>query len=321
MRADRWLLAGLLLALAGCGGNGDPELLGTLEWDRVGIPAEASETILRWDVAEGDQVKAGQLLLELDPRRLDAQVAQARGEVAQARARLDELSNGARSEDIDAARATLARNRAAQAEAERNFPRIEQMYRRGLVAIAELDRARATRDQARNESRNAEARLRELTNGTRPEQIEQARAVLQAAEANLAHLQVTRQHLSVRAPRDGRVDALPFRPGDQPPEGAEVVSLLVGDEPYARLFIPASIRARVDVGTRLRIHVEGVGQPFEARLRNIRSESSFTPYFALTGDDASRLVYRAEAVLQGDAARRLPAGLPLTAERIDDERQ
>ncbi|MCY1447767.1 hypothetical protein D9M71_644010 [compost metagenome] len=125
----------------------------------------------------------------------------------------------------------------------------------------------------------------------------------------------------MRAPRDGRVDALPFRPGDQPPEGAEVVSLLVGDEPYARLFIPASIRARVDVGTRLRIHVEGVEQPFEARLRNIRSESSFTPYFALTGDDASRLVYRAEAVLQGDAARRLPAGLPLTAERIDDERQ
>ena len=107
MRADRWLLAGLLLALVGCGGNGDPELLGTLEWDRVGIPAEASETILRWDVAEGDQVKAGQLLLELDPRRLDAQVAQARGGVAQARARLDELSNGARSEDIDAARATL----------------------------------------------------------------------------------------------------------------------------------------------------------------------------------------------------------------------
>ncbi|MNZ59529.1 putative efflux pump membrane fusion protein [compost metagenome] len=248
-------------------------------------------------------------------------MAQARGQVAQAQARFDEMSNGARSEEIDAARATLARARAAQTDAERNFPRIEQMYKRGMVAIAELDRVRATRDQARNESRNADARLRELTNGTRPEQIEQARAALEAAQGNLAHLEVTRQHLSVRAPRDGVVDSLPFKPGDQPPEGAEVVSLLVGDVPYARLFIPASIRAQVEVGSRVRIHVEGVEQPFEAKLRSIRSESSFTPYFALTGDDASRLVYRAEAVLEGEGARRLPAGLPLSAERIDDERQ
>ena len=54
-----------------------------------------------------------------------------------------------------------------------------------------------------------------------------------------------------------------------------------------------------------------------ARVRSIRSEAAFTPYYALTGDDASRLMYRAELVLQGEAARQLPAGLPLSAERGD----
>ncbi len=317
----RQLLAGLLIVtLAGCDA-GREELLGTLEWDRVGLPAEASETILSWKVAEGDRVEAGQLLLELDPRRQDARIAQARGEVDHAAARLAELSNGARSETIDSARATLARNRAEQVDHERNFTRIAELHRRKMVAVAELDRARAARDQASAATRSAEAQLRELTNGTRPEQLEQAGAALDSARGNLAQLEVGREHLSLRAPRAGLVDSLPFRVGDQPPAGVELVSLLVGEAPYARVFIPASIRSQVQVGDAMHIHVEGIEAPFTAKVRSIRSEASFTPYYALTGDDASRLMYRAEQVLEGEAARQLPAGLPLHAERIDHERR
>ena len=317
----RLLLSSLLLAcLAGCDAGGE-QLLGTLEWDRVGLPAEASETVLSWQVAEGDRVEAGQLLLELDPRRQDARIAQARGEVQQAAARLAELSNGARSETIDSARASLARSRAEQVDAERNFTRIAEMHRRKMVAVAELDRARAARDQSGAATRSAEAQLRELTNGTRPEQLEQADAALDSARAGLAQLEVGREHLSLRAPRAGVVDALPFKVGDRPPAGAEVASLLVGEAPYARVFVPADIRAQVRVGDRLRVFVEGIEQPFQARVRNIRSEASFTPYYALTGDDASRLMDRAELLLEGEAARRLPAGLPLHAERLSGEPQ
>ncbi|MEO4045939.1 HlyD family efflux transporter periplasmic adaptor subunit [Pseudomonas sp. CAU 1711] len=314
----RLLLSWLLLAgLTGCNSDGE-RLLGTLEWDRIALPAEASETVLAWKVTEGERVEAGQLLLELDPRRQDARIAQARGEVAQATARLAELSNGARSETIDAARADLARNRAELTDAERNFRRIAALYQRKQVAIAELDRARAARDQANAATRSAEAQLRELTNGTRPERLEQAAAVLDAARANLARLEVDRARLSLRAPRAGLVDALPFKVGDQPPAGAELVSLLVGEAPYARVFIPASSRAEIEVGDAMRVFVEGIEQPFAARVRSIRSEASFTPYYALTGDDASRLTYRAELLLEGETARRLPAGLPLYAERIDE---
>ena len=104
----RLLLSALLLAaLTGCT-DADKPLLGTLEWDRVSLPAEASEVLLRITVAEGERVEAGQLLLELDPRRQDARIAQARAEVEQAAAHLAELSNGARSETIDAARAVDA---------------------------------------------------------------------------------------------------------------------------------------------------------------------------------------------------------------------
>ena len=319
---SRLLLCLLPLALlTGCNPSADEVLLGTLEWDRIGLPAEASERILDWHVAEGDKVVAGQLLLELDPRRQDARIAQAQGEVVQAEARLRELRNGARAESIEAAQASLARSRAEQLDSERNFQRIAALYQRKQVAIAELDRARAARDQASAATRNADAQLRELTNGTRPEQLEQAAANLDAARANLTQLQVGREHLSVRAPRAGRVDALPFKPGDQPPMGTEVASLLVGEQPYARVFVPARLRARLKIGDAMRVYVEGIEQPFAADVSAIRSEASFTPYFALTGDDASRLVYRAELRLQDASAQQLPAGLPLRAERAGHAQQ
>jgi HlyD family secretion protein len=80
------------------------------------------------------------------------------------------------------------------------------------------------------------------------------------------------------------------------------------------VFVPAPRRSEVEVGTRFTVHVEGIATPFTAKLRSIRSEPSFTPYYALAGDDASRLVYRAELLLDaGAGVAELPAGLPLTA--------
>jgi HlyD family secretion protein len=267
--------------------------------------------VLRWAVAEGDRVEVGAVLLEQDASRQDARIAEARGQLAANEARLLELTNGARIETIDAARAELARARAALADAEIDDTRASELNKQKLASDAVRDQARANLNQRRAETEAAAAQLRELTEGTRPEQIDQAAASVEAARAALATLTLTRERLIVRAPRAGRVDALPFRAGDQPPLGAALVSLLVGDAPYARVFVPAPRRAEVTPGTRFDVHVEGIATPFSATLRSIRSEPSFTPYYALAGDDASRLVYQAELVLEGGAE--LPAGLPLTA--------
>src|SRR5690606_25134702 len=110
-----------------------------------------------------------------------------------------------------------------------------------------------------------------------------------------------------------RVDALPFKPGDRPAAGATVASLLVGDAPYARVFVPAPKRAGLETGDRFVVRVEGIARGFAAKLRTVRSEPSFTPYYALAGDDSTRLVYRAELLLEGDGLGDLPAALPVRA--------
>ena len=116
------------------------------------------------------------------------------------------------------------------------------------------------------------------------------------------------------APRAGRVDSLPYRLGDQAPVGAPLAILLVGDAPYARVYVPEPMRANVKIGDRATVHVDGREEAYPARVRAIRSEPVFTPYYALSGKDASRLSYLAEVVLDGKVE--LPAGLPARVEFV-----
>ena len=303
----------VLVLLTACGKPESNDLLGTLEWDRISVPAEASEPVLSIAVVEGAQVKAGDLLLTLDGRRMDTRIAQAEAAVAQQQARVSELMNGARIEQRDAFRAALASAQASQVEATRQYTRQSELAAKQLVARSTLDTARATRDRATAQVAAAQAQLRELTVGTRLEQVEQAEAALRGAQSAVDELTLSRARLELHAPRAGRVDALPFKAGDQPPLGASLASLLVGDAPYARVFIPASERANVREGQAFLVRVQGIDRDLHAKLRSVSRDPAFTPYYALTGDDASRLVYRAELVLTDAEARTLPAGLPVQA--------
>jgi HlyD family secretion protein len=302
----------LAVLLAACSQEKNPPFVGSLEWDRVAVTAELAEPVLRWDVAEGDRVEAGTPLLEQDPRRQDARIAAAHGDLMQAEGKLLELTNGARIETIDTARANLAKAHAAESDAQMDYDRNVELKKRDLIAGAAVDQSRATLAQAKASTKAQEAQLLELTHGTRPEQIDQAHAAVAAAKGTLEQLELTRARLTIRAPRAGRVDALPFHPGDQPPVGAALVSMLVGEAPYARVFVPAPRRGNIKQGDAFDVKLED-GRTFTATVRSIRSEASFTPYYALAGDDAARLVYRAELVLQGDGAADLPAGLPVSA--------
>lgn len=301
------------LALGACSNPKDAPMLGTLERERIAVTADASERIIRIDVAEGDEVRAGDPILTLDSRRIDASVEQARAEVSGAESALGKLRHGTRIETIEATRATLSGASASAQDATRERDRLAEIRKRGLIAQADLDRAETRLRNALAQRDSARANLAELLNGTRIEDIEQAEASLSGARARLAGLELNRARYDIVAPRDGRIDALPFKLGDEPAPGAVLVSLLAG-QPYARIYVPASQRNRLLPGMPCSITVTGIEQRFAAKLRSVRSDPAFTPYFALTGDDASRLSYRAELVLTDVDAIKLPIGLPVQAE-------
>jgi len=302
----------VLAALCGCAKDA-PQALGTLEFDRITLPAPAAERIVEISVHEGEQVAPGQPLLKLEATRTQAELSALEAQSQRARDQLAELQAGPRSEDIAQARANLAAGEAEAREAQAYYRRLLPLKGKNHVAAADLDRARAASGNASARVRAARAALDELLHGTRPEQIAQAEAALASAEAQADAQRALLDKRALVAPRAARVDSLPYRLGDQAPVGAPLAVLLAEDAPYARIYIPEPVRTDVKVGDALKVFVGNRDQAYEGRLRMIRSEPVFTPYYALIGEDVARLSWLAEVALGADAAG-LPAGLPVRVE-------
>lgn len=314
-RAQAWTLALALGSAAlgtGCGGSSTPPpALGTLERDRIELVADADEPIVAIEVREGEPVQAGQPLVRLDPRRLEARLAGARARRDEAHARLEELIAGPRRERIREARALLQGAEGALATALRERERVMKLAEQELETVSRVDVLQSQLDVTAARRDAAAARLAELLAGARQEALAQARSAVAEVEAALVDLEVALERLRVRAPRNGTIDSLPFELGERPPPGAVVCVLLADGQPYARVHVPAILKGTVSAGTSARIRLDGRAGTFAGQVRWISHRAAFTPYFSLTTHDRGRLSYLAEVDLTEPAARALPTGVPV----------
>jgi HlyD family secretion protein len=301
-----------LVALAACGSDpSDLPAVGTLERDRIELVAEANEPIVEVLVREGDEVAEGQRLLQLDDALLAAQSARAEAARDELRARLAESERGPRAERIREARARLSGAESAVRNAEADYERARALEQRAFESQARSDLLRARRDEALARRDEYRATLEALERGSTSEELDQARGALAAAEAHVAEIGIRRARLAVRAPRAGRVDALPFELGERPPTGAVVAVLLAAGRPYARVYVPAPLRVRIANGSRARVSVAGLDGDLAGTVRMLSHDAAFTPYYALTQHDRGRLSYLAEVEIDGMNGDELPTGVPV----------
>jgi len=303
-------LAGSLL-LAACGHHDESTLPGTLERDRVELVADANEAIVSLPFAEGVTVKAGDVIVVQDSALSAADLDAARAQLAEAESRAEELKNGPRNTTIRAGIARRDTARVQRDNAVRERDRLVGLVARSLVSQQEADRQSAAADAAESNLREAEADLRELQEGTRAEQVAQARQAADSARATLKGLETTSSRLEVRAPIAGTIDSLPFHLGEKPARGATVAVLLATTAPFARVHVPEPIRAQVKIGTPATLRVDGVERTYKGQVRFIASEAEFTPYYSLTAADRSRLAFLAEVVIDDSDGASLPSGVPV----------
>ncbi|MDX2099112.1 MAG: efflux RND transporter periplasmic adaptor subunit [Leptolyngbyaceae cyanobacterium bins.59] len=153
-------------------------------------------------VEQGDRVQKGQLLARMENIEVQARLDEARASLAQAEARLAELRNGTRPEEIAQAEARLAQAEArlaqtrrgtrfeevAQAQAQVDAARSQltlaqdrsQRYRglaqQGAISQDQLDEVLTNERNAEAGLRQAQRRFDQLRNGSRPEEVAQAEA-------------------------------------------------------------------------------------------------------------------------------------------------
>jgi multidrug resistance efflux pump len=198
------------------GGRSDVlRLPGVVEIQEVRLGSKIGGRVAEVLVAEGDLVKAGQVLVRLETPELEAQREQLSARVLEVESALEKAKNEPRQEEKDAARAAFesmqarlkrfkagsrseeiqqARNDLAAAMADsrlarEDMDRAERMFRSAAMPRSDYDRARATLDHSQSAAAAAKARLDLLLAGTRPEEIEEAEAELRRTDANYRLLQ------------------------------------------------------------------------------------------------------------------------------------
>jgi HlyD family secretion protein len=307
---ETFVLVGVVAGLGACAERETAlPLVGTLERDRIEIVAQASERIVELDVVEGDRVAAGRRLAQLDARLQHARVRQAEAAREAAAQRLAELVRGPREESIRESRALLDGAREDVALQAREVTRATDLVERKLAPQADLDIVRNRLASARAHEQALRAQLDALVAGTTAEEIAQAQAQLALADAELESERLLAAKLEVTAPRPGQIEALPYKLGEQPPLGATMIVMLADDAPYARVYVPEPLRARVEPGMRAIVAIDGIDRTYAGEVRFVAADAAFTPYFALTERDRSRLTFVTEVRLTEPEARELPTGV------------
>ncbi|MFP6790989.1 MAG: HlyD family efflux transporter periplasmic adaptor subunit [Thalassolituus sp.] len=300
----------IIVALSGCNSDTSGRALGSLERDRITLSAPASEVISAINVSEGQTVATGDILLQLNTQIADAKVRQLQADVAAKSAQLAELQAGARSEERLRASSQVNEVKAHLLDAEQRLERTKALRQKGLIGQAELDSAKAQRDSAAAQLQQAEESLLQLTNGTRPEQITQAQAILAAAQAALEAQQKIRDDLTLKAPIAGRIDISPWHVGDRISAGTVLLTLMSDGDPFVRVYLPQNRLAGLHIGSELNVDINDT--KLTGKIRNIRADPVFTPYYALNERDRTNLMHLTDIVFAPsaiDTLKNIPDGI------------
>ena len=311
-RSSALLLALGALLLAACDREPETFMVGTLERNRIELKVESNEPIVAIHVRDGQAVVPGDPVLSQDPARAQDRLAQLAGQRDQVAARLAELKRGPREETIREARANLEAARAQRVNALADLERTRGVYERGLSSKGQLDRDDTAYRTAIAREKAAVEALERLLNGTTVEELQQAEAALEAAQAQVRAAELDLARTQIIAPVAGTVDKVLYQLGERPPPGTTIAVLLDSSRSFARVYVPENLRSAVRPGATMSVRVDGVAEPLQGRVRWVSADASFTPYFALTEHDRSRLSYLAEIDLEGAAD--LPSGVPLQAD-------
>jgi HlyD family secretion protein len=300
-----WLLVQRLSATPDPG-----TLYGNVEIRQVDLSFNAEGAVIAMDKQEGDRVRKDEVIARIDPAtyQSSSDLSEARRDAA--KAQLDLLLAGTRTEDIDQARANLDAAKASLADAEVTFNRQQSLAAHNASTQQQLDDARMALDSARAKLAQTQAALTEAVNGPRPQEIAAARASLRANEASLelARTQLARAELI--APANGTVMTRVIEPGTVVLPGAAVYSMALDDEVWIRAFAPEPLLTRVAPGTEATVTTDG-GRSYKGRIGYVSPAAEFTPKTVETPELRTQLVYRLRIRVENpdDGVRQ---GMPVT---------
>lgn len=308
----RLLVVPLLLAvaLAGCARKVPDGYQGYLEGEFIQVASPLAGRIEQLSVAKGDRVEAGAPLFTLERSAELAAQRQAAGQLAAARARLDDLRKGVRPSEMAALEARLAQARSAAELSKLDLDRRKALFEGRVTAASDYDQARLTHERNLASIDEITAQITTGRLGARDDALRAAEADVAAAAAALERADWSVAQKAQAAPRAGLVYDTLYRVGEFANAASPVVTLLPPENLKVRFFVPEAEFAGVKAGARVRVTLTGRPE-LEARVTYLSPRPEYTPPVLYNRANRSKLVFMVEAALDPAAARDLHPGQPV----------
>jgi HlyD family secretion protein len=317
----------LLVACAPAPPAGQLRVSGNVEATEVHTSAEVAGRIVELRVDEGDRIEAGAVIARLDTEDTMLQIARMRADRATAVSQLRLLEAGSRAEDIrqaraqvDAATADAAAVDAEVKAAQLDLDRFQALLTANAGSVKQRDDAQARLDTVKARQRAGQDRVRSAAEtlarfeaGTRPEEIQTARARVAATDAQIAVLDKSLRDATVIAPISGIVTQKLVDAGEVIARGTPLVVITDLDHAWANLFVPEPMVPRVAIGQAATVLTDAGGQGLEGKVTYVSPRAEFTPRNVQTAEERSKLVYKIKVTVDNSAGV-LKLGMPVDAE-------
>src|SRR5450830_28251 len=320
------LLAAAAAALLGWGpwreqglGEGFVSGNGRIEATEIAIATKLAGRVEKTLVAEGEFVKAGQPLAQMQIESLQAQREEALARLQQAQQAVSgaEVQVAQQEANYQATLAVVAQRESDLDTAQRRLPRSEKLAQEGFFSsqLLDDDRAKVRSLQASVSAAKSQAKAAQVGISAARNQISGAQANVRALEATLARIDVELADSELKSPRDGRVQFLVAQPGEVLGGGGRVLNLVDLSDVYMTFFLPETVAGRVALGSDVRIVLDAAPQfVIPAKVSFVASTAQFTPKTVETASERQKLMFRVRAQIDPGLLQRhleqVKTGLP-----------
>ena len=321
------LAVAVLVALIGGGTwwyqslqNNELTLYGNVDIRTVNMSFRVGGRLQSLSVDEGDAIKQGQTLGQLDKAPYKNALMQAKANVATAQAQYDLMMAGYRAEEIAQAAAAVKQAQAAYDYAQSFLQRQQGLWNSRLLSANDLANARSSRDQALASLKSAQDKLSQYRAGNRPQEIAQAKANLEQAQAQLAQSTLDLQDTVLTAPSDGTLLTRAVEPGSMLTAGSTVLTLSLTHPVWVRAYVDEKNLNQAQPGREILLYTDGrPDKPYHGKIGFVSPTAEFTPKTVETPDLRTDLVYRLRIIVT-DADDSLRQGMPVTLKFSDEPR-
>lgn len=287
-------------------------LYGNVDIRQVDLAFNAEGPLQKLYKEEGDKVKSGELLAEMEPDTYQHLANLAASRLAADEATLVKAVAGNRPEDIQQAEAIAAVDKATLANAEITLKRATTLLGSGAGTRAAFDNAHAAYDEIRSKSVASEKAAEIMRLGPRKEDIEAQRAKVEGDRAELALAQHRLGDTQLKAPADGVILTRIAEPGAVLGPTSPIYTLSLTSQIWVRSFVPEAFLGRTQPSEEVLVSTDSrPGKPYRGWIGYIAPTAEFTPKTVETPELRTQLVYRLRVFIH-DPDDELRQGMPVT---------